>query len=46
MMCKLKVGKAFIRRVIGVVGVGLALISTSAVSAGNDNAAHAERHVI
>lgn len=39
MMCKLKVGQAFIRRVIGMVGMGFALISTSAVSAGNDNAA-------
>lgn len=39
MMCKLKVGNAFLRRVIGVVGMGLALISTPAVPAGNDNAA-------
>ena len=32
-MCKLKVGKAFLRRVIGVVGMGLALISTPAMPA-------------
>lgn len=31
--------KTFIRRVIGVVGMAFALISTSAVSAGNDHAA-------
>ena len=38
-MCKLKVGKAFLRRVVGVVGMGFALICTPAISAGNDNAA-------
>jgi hypothetical protein len=39
MMCKLTVGQASLRRVIGLVGMGFALISISAVSAGNDNAA-------
>ena len=38
-MCKLKLGKAFLHRIIGVMGMGLALISTSAVPAGSDNAA-------
>jgi len=39
MTCKLKVGKAFLRRVIGVLGMGFALISAPAIPAGNDNAA-------
>jgi len=32
-MCKLKVGKAFLRRVVGVVGMGFALICTPAMPA-------------
>ncbi len=39
MICKLKAGKASLRRGIGVLGIGFALISTSAVAAGSDNAA-------